>query len=209
MAGKAKDILGQRFGRLVVVSSEGVKRLSKDRSFAKWRCACDCGSETVALGVSLRDGHTKSCGCLARDMSASTIKATHSSLGHFGGLSIEIRIYKKGAKDRGLDWELTNDQAVSLMTGDCYYCGLPPSTPTRAAQINRVGLRNGIDRADNSLGYTLENSVSCCKLCNRAKGTMGREEFISWAARVTEHRSRSGNINLSAESDAELRWAVQ
>lgn len=31
---------------------------------AKWECQCDCGTVFVAFGANLKNGHTKSCGCL-------------------------------------------------------------------------------------------------------------------------------------------------
>jgi hypothetical protein len=34
---------------------------------ALWRCRCDCGNETLALGSQLRNGRHKSCGCLKRE----------------------------------------------------------------------------------------------------------------------------------------------
>lgn len=51
---------GERFGRLVA--------LSVDKTFGGlryWLCRCDCGTSKVIVGVSLRRGHTKSCGCLS------------------------------------------------------------------------------------------------------------------------------------------------
>lgn len=30
----------------------------------KWECQCDCGNVFVAIGENLKNGHTKSCGCL-------------------------------------------------------------------------------------------------------------------------------------------------
>lgn len=52
-------MLGQRFGRLVVVSFAG-RRLAK----RTWNCVCDCGKRCVAHGYDLRHGKHKSCGCL-------------------------------------------------------------------------------------------------------------------------------------------------
>ena len=45
---------------------------------------------------------------------------------------------------------------------------------------------NGIDRIDSSKGYTVENSVACCKYCNTAKNTMSVDEFLKWIGRVYE-----------------------
>lgn len=60
---KPIEMLGRRFGRLVVVergedyvSPEGVKS-------RMWICKCDCGNVVCANGNDLRRGHTNSCGC--------------------------------------------------------------------------------------------------------------------------------------------------
>lgn len=60
---KLIDITGQRFGRLVVLNDAG----RTDQGKAKWRCRCDCGAEIITRGSSLRNGATRSCGCLDRD----------------------------------------------------------------------------------------------------------------------------------------------
>lgn len=39
---------------------------SKDGA-VKWHCICDCGTSCVIKGSFLSCGHTKSCGCLARE----------------------------------------------------------------------------------------------------------------------------------------------
>lgn len=60
------DLIGKRFGYLVVVSRNGSHCSSKDRkrSFnAVWHCKCDCGNEVDVLGFSLKNGDTTSCGC--------------------------------------------------------------------------------------------------------------------------------------------------
>lgn len=61
---KLIDLTGQRFGRLVVV-----KRADNSADGrARWLCKCDCGKEIVTYGSWLRNGDTKSCGCLKLDM---------------------------------------------------------------------------------------------------------------------------------------------
>lgn len=54
------DLTGKRFGRLVVISREKNNKRGK----ALWKCKCDCGNETIVLASRLRNGKTKSCGCL-------------------------------------------------------------------------------------------------------------------------------------------------
>ena len=43
---KVKDLTGQRFGRLVVLSREGSFKSSKGKSRVQWKCLCDCGEYT-------------------------------------------------------------------------------------------------------------------------------------------------------------------
>jgi len=56
---RAKDISGQRFGRLVVLRRNG----RASHGAAAWLCRCDCGREVTVSAPSLRQGDTKSCGC--------------------------------------------------------------------------------------------------------------------------------------------------
>ena len=55
------DLTGHRFGRLTVVEKIPSRNGCTN---ARWRCVCDCGNETTALGTTLRKGESKSCGCL-------------------------------------------------------------------------------------------------------------------------------------------------
>ena len=57
--GPIKDIAGQRFGKLVVLSFSH----SDKRGKSHWLCKCDCGNKKIISGDSLQQGHTRSCGC--------------------------------------------------------------------------------------------------------------------------------------------------
>jgi hypothetical protein len=58
-----KIILGDRFGRLIVQSFEG-----RNKQYdSLWRVICDCGNKFIVRGGVLKNGHTKSCGCLQRE----------------------------------------------------------------------------------------------------------------------------------------------
>lgn len=53
------DLTGRRFGRLTVIKDDIV-----EQGHRKWLCKCDCGNETIVLGISLLSGKTQSCGCI-------------------------------------------------------------------------------------------------------------------------------------------------
>jgi hypothetical protein len=54
------DMTGQRFHLLTVTGRAG----NTPSGQAVWSCRCDCGNTITARGYKLRQGHTKSCGCL-------------------------------------------------------------------------------------------------------------------------------------------------
>lgn len=69
---RALDLLHARFGRLTVTEpagSAGGKR--------RWLCICDCGGSKIVVAGALRDGTTKSCGCIQREMLHARNKPKH------------------------------------------------------------------------------------------------------------------------------------
>ena len=54
---------GDRYNRLTIV-----EELNKSNNQRKFLCKCDCGQEVQVLLKNLRNEHTKSCGCIAREL---------------------------------------------------------------------------------------------------------------------------------------------
>ena len=71
------DIMGQRFGRWLVVSYAGSE---PKRGGALWNCVCDCGNSAVVVSLSLRKGVSASCGCLGTEKRALSTR-THGMAG--------------------------------------------------------------------------------------------------------------------------------
>lgn len=93
--------------------------------------------------------------------------------------NLTFKRYRISAKERGLEFKLTEDLFIKNVNADCYYCGSP---------VKEVGF----DRVDNSKGYLLENVVVCCTECNRMKRTQDYNEFIDRCKRISE---KHYNIN--------------
>ena len=55
-------IVGERYGRLTVLELDHVE---KSRRY--WKCSCGCGGTTVVREGNLKNGITKSCGCLRKE----------------------------------------------------------------------------------------------------------------------------------------------
>lgn len=56
------NLIGKRFGKLVVT-----QKGQYISGTTKWLCLCDCGNEKFVGSQNLRNGSTKSCGCLRKE----------------------------------------------------------------------------------------------------------------------------------------------
>jgi len=169
MRAKMKDWTGYRFGRLVVTRFEKHTKVNR-RSVYKWECICECGVVKLYDINDLKKGSTNSCGCFRRQ-NQSLVKRAPEGIAALNSL---YKSYKfKCAKDRNYDFELTMDEFKILTKNNCYYCGKIPSQVKKSKCSQYV--YNGIDRVDNSLGYTTSNTVACCKDCNSKKSGVTRD----------------------------------
>lgn len=61
---KLIDLTGKRFGKLTVLERVEDHVKPSGQHVPMWRCRCDCGNEIITSGQLLRNGNTKSCGCI-------------------------------------------------------------------------------------------------------------------------------------------------
>ena len=136
-----------------------------------WLCECKCGNTGLVTSRDLTSKNSKSCGCYKIETLSLPESYAHRN-------SI-FSTYKRNAKKYNRSFELSLDDFVFITKQDCHYCGAKP-TPfsTGKHRVNGAYIGNGIDRKDNALGYTLENSLPCCWLHNEMKGTLSYEDFI-------------------------------
>jgi len=86
------------------------------------------------------------------------------------------RRYREGALKRNLPFELTVDHFATIFWRQpCNYCGETIQTA-------------GVDRVDNTLGYTLANVVPCCSTCNFMKLQMSKAEFLAKCEQIIRHQ---------------------
>ena len=144
MGNKIKDLTGQKFGKLTVIEYLGIFNHK-----ARFECICECGNTKVVTGVHLRNGHVRSCGCLAKNnMNQTThglsnhplynvwqgIKArcncnTDKHYKFYGGRGISICDEWKNDFKAFYDWSMSHGYQKGVM----------------------------LDRIDNDLGYSPDN----------------------------------------------------
>lgn len=183
-----EDITGSKYGMLTAVEfSHREEPLGR----AVWKFKCDCGKTKTIKSCDVVTGKTKSCGCLSkgRDVRHKLEESSFYAL---------YNAYRGGAKHRNLPFELSAEEFKVLTKGNCKYCGIGPVHLWRSQVKSRTPyLCNGVDRVDNKQGYTITNSVTCCKTCNHAKHTMSLQEFNEWLDRIVKFRT-----NTNSESPA-------
>lgn len=102
--------------------------------------------------------------------------------------------YKFNAKNSNVEWNLDTETFRGLTKSNCAYCGKVPSQICKGsvpAKVNGSYTYNGVDRLDSSRGYTPENVVSCCGVCNIMKNTKTVDEFISACRAVVQHLNKN------------------
>ena len=159
-----------------------------------WVCVCNkCGTERNIPSAYLAQGRAYLCKiCTPRITSQGKRYKSSKPPGEVAFNSLFLR-YMHSARHRKVEWALDKEQAKALFNGDCFYCGHPPSSITpkpgskEYQECKSWFLYNGIDRVDNSRGYTTKNCVSCCKVCNYMKHILSVEEFLSHIYAIHNH----------------------
>jgi len=169
------DEKGNRYGEVVVLEMADVP----ESEHVMWKCKHDDGFTFEARGTALRKGNVT--GRQSRPKGETAFRKLY-------------RAYKHGAKKRNLEWKLTKEQFRNMTKEDCHYCGRSPSKSI-GKNLNGEYIYNGLDRMNNSIGYTEENVVTCCWGCNHIKGDIDKEDFIAQINKIYEYNhSTSKNL---------------
>lgn len=183
------ELLGKRFGRLVVTSE-----YLKSNGRHKWLCSCACGNEITVQGSHLNKGLIRSCGCLRRETTALNGR-NNSKQNKVAALHKLYYRYKHAAKKKNRLFELDLDFFAYLVNQPCHYCKIHPNQLMHAG--NDTIVYTGIDRVDCNVGYIESNVVPCCGVCNRAKYTQTSFEFENWIERAyntLQQRRKSNDV---------------
>ncbi len=168
--------LGTAFNYWTVIGPP-ITNKNKWGSRTSYLCRCFCKKERTVDRSHLLDGTSKSCGCKPNP-------GNRRALGIACWNQI-LNSYKNGARKRAHHWGLSDTLALELIKAPCRYCGVQWSMEF-VGKCDAVK-HNGIDRVNNSFGYTPDNCVSCCKTCNKYKSDRPLEEFLVWVKNISQH----------------------
>jgi len=120
--------------------------------------------------------------------------------GNIGAKNRIFQKYKKRAERSSIVFKLSKKFFIELTQNNCYYCGVAPSNilqhrdyytsvdgKKKTYQYGKPFQYNGLDRKNNNEGYTKENCVACCAICNRAKYRLTIQEFKNWIKQLKDY----------------------
>lgn len=179
-------------GVTFINGSEVLNIISKNnRKYLEIKCTCgDTYSIRSDSGQrSLLNNKPSICPkCKAKALSEQSSTSTEETV-----LLNIYKMYIKNAELRNLEFNLTYEEFKLIIFNTCYYCGntgeFYSKTYSKTHNIKRVG----VDRVDNTKGYTVENSIPCCKTCNIMKGSLTYKEFTEKLIEIKEFLNKKFN----------------
>jgi hypothetical protein len=203
-----KDLTGQRFGRLLVLSYEG-----RGPGQSLWHAQCDCGRDTICGGANLRAGTTRSCGCIHREF-VSELGRRSAKHGEFSGgqkpsRSKEYNIWR-GIVSRctvpgSKYWPFYGGRGIAVC--ERWRGGFEAFL----ADVGRSpGPEYSLDRIDNDKGYEPGN-VRWATHREQARNRRGNRFVTYRGARMTvaEAVDRSGVRYATALRRLKLGWSEE
>ena len=177
MAKNFKDLTGLIFSRLTVI-----KEVDPVKSKRRYLCKCVCGKETIVFAYNLKNGTTKSCGCLNSEM-ASARRLIHGHSGtteYWAYKNIKIRCYNKENKhykNYGCRGICMCDHWLQRFDNFLNDVGCKP-TPLHT-----------IDRINSNGNYSCGHCVQCIQ--------NGWTSNCRWAIREIQNNNTSRNVFVS------------
>ena len=189
-----KDLVGQKFGRLTVLS----KTTRKGESSRKWLCQCDCGNMVEIRGDCLKDGNTQSGGCLRLERLREKLVIHGKSKDPLYDVWIAMR--QRCSNENDSNYPNYGGRGIAVcLEWDAEFTSF-------ATWADSSGYKKGacLDRIDNSKDYTPDN----CRWTNHKQNNRNKRDnhlltfngktqcVADWADEIgISHHNISNRIN--------------
>lgn len=180
MSSRRKDLTGEKFGLLTVVSFAGDRAGKRGAVWPHWECLCECGSTCYVAcnNISKYARNQSGCGCHRKGKKNKGWK-------EHGGISGERwrQIYRSSiSRSREIAFDITIEEAWSLFQAQEGKCAL-----TGWDLHIDVGGTASLDRIDSNGVYELGNVQWTHKHANVSKNSLSDAEFLAMCQAVVDN----------------------
>ena len=191
---KFTDLVGQKFGRWVVLENVGK---------GKWLCRCECGTERVVLATHLNSGKTKSCGCLRKQLCHERTGKNHPMYGkcHTEEAKRKNSESQKGVKSHWYGKHHTEEwkkQHSERMTGEKH-----PNYNPNLTDEERHQLRNTSEDVMWSKQVKI-NADFTCDCCHKRGGELCSHHLKDWHSNKELRLDLNNGVCLCVECHKEF-----
>lgn len=192
--------IGKVYGYVTVLEVTRRDSNNPHHYFVFGRCKCGTEREFRLSNLQRTHGHaTVSCGCYGKEQRRKA-NIGNTRQRHEAGANAQRTVFGRyviQARKSGRTFDLTLDELVSIASQPCYYCGAPPSNVCTPGNAHGSFIYSGIDRVDNSLGYSRLNCVAACKRCNGVKNAMPKDMVFKLYHLLFPHTAPAPELDAS------------
>lgn len=182
----AQNLIGQKFSRLIVVDLFSVDSKNQKR----YSCICDCGNTKVVLSRNLKNGNTKSCGCLQKEIVSKN--STKTGQGRSPLAKVWQRIKQSCLNPKSHAYEYYGGRGITICDKWLTFEGFFEDM----GATYQEGLE--IDRNDVNKGYCPENcswedrswqAFNTNMRCSNTSGKTGvywNKKLCKWETKITK-----------------------
>lgn len=195
MGSKRKDPnrhLGYRKGNQEIIEFVEYRERSNKAIYPYYKVLChNCNK--VHFGFYYNISDSRSSGIVCSKCSNITNKTYNLYTATDSQININYSNYKSKCKSKNWEFNLDKNEFKNLVLNNCYYCNQKPNQFRQDRCKNKriidsSFLMNGIDRLDSNIGYNLQNCVTACEDCNKAKRNLSYEQFLDLIKRIYEFK---------------------
>jgi 5-methylcytosine-specific restriction endonuclease McrA len=195
----SKDLTGKRFGKLIAVKPTD----KRTGSNIVWELKCDCGNITYVDTGKLSGGHTRSCGCLHKEVVSKDLTGQR-----FGRLIVVKPTDKKAGRTA---WECVCDcgnkaivNTVHLVSGRTRSCGClkvgennlnynPNKTDEERLKGRYILGKHTIGNFRNKV---FRRDEYACQVCGQVGGTLNAHHLDGWNWAKDKRFKTSNGVTL-------------
>lgn len=173
---KRIDLSGKKIGKITVLNYSHSHIQPSKQKRAMWDVECECGVIKKMSTSTLSNPKLLSCGCEFKKRREGGFNKIQEGEANFNYIFLS---YKHRAKNKKIDFELDKESFRNIIIQKCVYCNQFGKNHRTKRSCNGKFISNGIDRIDSSKGYTKDNIVPCCKICNQMKNNLSLKDFLN------------------------------